>query len=184
MRLIGCLRGCLTALCLLAATALADTPEAGEYELKAAMLANVVRLTEWPASKTVGAAAALTICVVNSQEMESALTRSIAKAPTAGARRLAMRKISGAADADHCEAIFFGGSERKRIEAVLRAFAAQPVLTVGESDRFTAWGGIIGLQIRDDHLQVEVNLPAANTAALSISSRLLRIAVIRGGGSS
>lgn len=190
MRPAGCFRRLLAFGLVLAATAIADTPEAGEYELKAAMLANVIRLVEWPPAKTVDSAAALTVCV-SSADMVTALERTVAKAPMAGSRRMVLRKIDTAAALDPatnttmrtCDAVFFGGTDRKKIEAVLRAAGSQAVLTVGENDRFTAWGGIVALLIRDDHLEVEVNLAAAEKAGLTISSRLLRIAVIRRQGS-
>ena len=164
----------------LAAAAAAETPEAGEYELKAAMLTNVIRLVEWPAANADNTAP-LTLCVINSPEMGTALERTVSRSPMAGARRMMLRKMSAGASIDGCAVVFFGGTNRKEIEPLLRGAAGQPLLTAGENDRFTAWGGIVGLLIRDDHLEVEVNLAAAVRAELGISSRLLRIAVIRGG---
>jgi hypothetical protein len=169
---------------LLATPAIAEPPEASEYELKAAMLANVVRLVEWPAMKPADSSAPLAICVINSAEMEAAFEKTVSRSPMAGARRMTLRKMRGGGAMAGCDAVFFGGTDRKKIEPVLRGAAGQPLLTTGENDRFTAWGGIVGLLIRDDHLEVEVNLAAAEQAGLTISSRLLRIAVIRGGGGS
>ena len=52
---------------------------------------------------------------------------------------------------------------------------------VGESDKFAALGGIVGLVIRDDRIQVEVNLDAARQTELKISSKLLAVATVIGG---
>jgi hypothetical protein len=56
------------------------------------------------------------------------------------------------------------------------------VLTVGEDDRFIALGGMIDLMVRNDRVQIEVNLDVAQTSGLTISSRVLKIAIVRTGG--
>ena len=184
MRAAGRFHRFLVLLAAFAAAGAGDTPEAGEYELKAAMLANVIRLVEWPAAKAAETQAPLIVCVINSPDMETAFGKTLSRAPMAGARRMTLRKTASGTAIEQCDAAFFGGSDRKKIEPALRAARAQPLLTVGENDRFAEWGGIVGLLIRDDHLEVEVNLAMATRAGLTISSRLLRIAVIRGGGPS
>ncbi len=161
-----------------------DTPVADEYEIKAAMLANVFRLVDWPAAKAGEPAAPFVVGIVSSDDMENALEKTVAKMPggkTAGGHPVLVRKIADFAGIDQCHAVFVGGSDRKRLIAVVQATGTQPILTIGESDKFAVSGGIIGLVVKDDHIQVEVNLAAAQAAGLSISSRLLRIATIRGG---
>lgn len=162
-----------------------DTTVADEYEIKAAMLANVFRLVDWPPGRSGDASAPFVVGIVSSDEMESALSHTVAKlgaSKTASGQPVSIRRISGTEGIDQCHVIFIGGSDRKRVQAVLQAAGSQPVLTVGESDKFTDSGGIVSLVVKDDRVQVEVNLAAARSAGLSISSRLLRIASIRGGG--
>ena len=162
-----------------------ETPVADEYEIKAAMLANVFRLVDWPATKTGDAAAPFVIGIVSSGDMEAALGKTVAKMPggkTSGGHQIAIRKISGVEGIEQCHVVFVGGSDRKRLQTIVQAIGSQPILTVGENDKFASSGGIVGLVIKDDRVQVEVNLAVAQSAGLSISSRLLRIATIRGSG--
>lgn len=163
-----------------------ETPTADEYEIKAAMLANVFKLVDWPAAKSGEVSAPFVIGVAASEDMETALGKTIAKMAgrkTAAGHAIVIRRISLIEGIDQYHAIFIGGSDRKRLQAMIQAVGTQPVLTVGESDKFTSLGGMVGLMVKDDHVQVEVNLPAAQSAGLSISSRLLRIATVIGGGS-
>jgi hypothetical protein len=168
--------------CVLCGGTLAEAPVADEYEIKAAMLANVFKLVDWPPAKYSDVSAPFVIGISGSDDMELALGKTIARTPggkTASGRPILIKKISGVEGIDQCHAIFVGGSDRKRLQAVLQAVGTQPVLTIGESDKFTNLGGIVALLVKDDRVQVEVNLPAAQSAGLSISSRLLRIATVR-----
>jgi hypothetical protein len=163
----------------------AETPMADEYEIKAAMLANVLRLVDWPASKNGDLTAPFVIGVYGSDDMETALGGAVAKMAgrkTTAGHPIVIRRISGVEGIDQYHAIFLGGSDRKRLLAMIQAVGNQPVLTIGESDKFTSLGGMVGLRVKDDRIQVEVNLAAAQSAGLSISSRLLRIATVVGGG--
>ena len=161
------------------AQATADTAE--EYEVKAAMYINLLRLVDWP-GKQPDASVPYVIGVSGSDDMARALeTISQAKNP-GSARRVTVRRISGTVGLEECHSVFVGGGDRKRIQATVLALSKTPVLTVGETDSFLSLGGMIDLTLRDDRVQIEVNLGAAQGAGLAISSRLLKIAVVRKGG--
>ncbi len=162
----------------------AQTPEADEYEVKAALLLNVVKLVDWPPAKAADSTSAFLICVMNSADMESALNRALTKngARTPGGRPIATLKATPASVPSQCEVIFVGGTDRRRTQSVLQTVARLPILSIGESESFAGQGGMIALLATGDHIQVEVNLPATQTAGLTVSSRLLRIATLRTGG--
>lgn len=168
--------------CALAPGTQGETPVADEYEIKAAMLNSVFKLVDWPAGKTADGAAPFIVGVVDSEDMEAAL-KAVGKASGTkppGGRPIAIRRISGVDGIEQCHAVFVGGSDRKRMQAILQAIGTQPILTIGETDKFLSWGGMVGLVVKGDRIQVEVNLATAQSAGLSVSSRLLRIATIRG----
>jgi hypothetical protein len=163
----------------------ADTPIADEYEIKAAMLANVFKLVDWPAAKSGEVSAPFVIGIAGSEDMETALGKTVAKMggrKTSAGHPIVIRKISAVEGIEQYHVIFIGGSDRKRLQAVIQGVGTQPILTIGESEKFAALGGMVGLIFKDDRIQVEVNLAAAQSAGLSISSRLLRIATVLAGG--
>lgn len=173
----------LTALLLtvLSGTRPALAAEADEYEIKATLLANVLRLVDWPPVKGSDAQSPLIVGIAGSEEMEAALRKAAGR--SAG-RALLVRRIAGVEGMEQCQAIFVGGTDRKRLSTIIQGVHSQAVLTLGESDRFMSEGGMVGLVLDDDHVKVLVNLNAAQATGLQISSRLLRIATIRGGGHS
>jgi hypothetical protein len=58
----------------------------------------------------------------------------------------------------------------------LAELKGRSVLTVGETDRFVAAGGIISLGLRDSRIRFEIDAGAASAAKLKISSKLLSLA--------
>ena len=162
-----------------------EMPTADEYEIKAEMLANVFKLVDWPSAKAGEVSAPYVIGITGSDDMSAALSKALAKMPgsrTASGHPIAIRRISGVEGIEQCHAIFVGGSDNKKLQAVIQTARSQPILTIGENDKFAGFGGMVALVEVDGHIQVEVNLNAAQSSGLSISSRLLRIATIRGGG--
>jgi hypothetical protein len=167
----------------LSLAALAGADAADEYELKAAMYVNLLRLVEWPAGRLADPASPLVIGVAGSEDMARALDAIAARKSASTGRRITVKRIAGMAGIEECNSLFIGGGDRKRIEGTLAAVSKNPVLTVGESDRFISLGGMIDLALKDDdRVQIEVNLDAAHNARLEISSQVLKIAVIKAGG--
>jgi hypothetical protein len=80
--------------------------------------------------------------------------------------------------AGQCQILFIGASEAGRTSDALRAFAAAPVLTVGESGNFIVEGGMIRFIDSGRRIRFEITPDAARRASLKISSRLLRVADI------
>jgi hypothetical protein len=75
-----------------------------------------------------------------------------------------------------CHIAFVSRSESKRYAKLLQILEGAGVLTVGETDDFLAAGGAITFSFERENLQFEVNLVAADSARLKISSRLLALA--------
>jgi hypothetical protein len=160
----------------------AGVDAADEYEIKAAMFLNLLRLVDWPANKR-DVSTPLVVGVAGSDDMARAL-EAVAKSKSGSSgRRIVVRRLSGATGIEECHSVFLGGGDRKRIQSELQALENTPVLTVGENDRFIALGGMIDLMVRDDRVQIEVNLDLARNQGIGISSQLLKIAVVKSGGS-
>ena len=160
----------------------AGVDAADEYEIKAAMYVNLLRLVQWPPGRHGDATAPLVIGVNGSDEMAQALETIARSRGASSGRRLAVKRISGTAGVEECHSIFVGGADRKRIEGALQGTSGDSVLTVGESERFVSLGGMIDLRLADDRGQIEVNLDAVRGAGLAISSQVLKIAVVKTGG--
>ncbi len=67
-------------------------------------------------------------------------------------------------------------SMEARFAEVAQRIGGRPVLTIGESDRMLAQGGVIRFYIEDNRTRFEVNTDAAQAARLKLSAKLLKLA--------
>jgi hypothetical protein len=78
----------------------------------------------------------------------------------------------------NCDIIFLGAMPAKSRRALLQKVQPKSVLTVSDAESFTSEGGMVGLVTVGDHVRIEINLEAVQAARLTISSRLLNVAVL------
>jgi hypothetical protein len=95
---------------------------------------------------------------------------------TVASRSISIRLVSSPQQARTCQILFVAASERKRMGVLLKALQNCSVLTVGDTDGFTALGGIVQFKVIDARVRIEIDAEAAGRANLRISSKLLSLA--------
>lgn len=81
-----------------------------------------------------------------------------------------------------CDIVYIAYSSPKKTHSVLDKVRNKNILSVGETDSFARDGGMVGLVLVGDHIQIEVNLESVQSGGLKISSRLLNLAeIVRAG---
>ncbi len=174
------LRLCLTVVTAFLAQSFASAEPNDEYRLKAAFLFNFTRFVEWPPQAFKTAGEPISICILGKNALDEALTEAV-RGKTIQDRTFAIVPISDPAQAQSCQILFVSSSERKRLPAILHAVGGRGVLTVGETDSFTAEGGVIGLKLDDRKIHIQINPDAAEQQHIRISSKLLTLAeIVRG----
>jgi hypothetical protein len=149
-----------------------------EYEAKAAFLFNFVKFVEWPAQAFADDNSPLIIGVVG-DDKSSIVIEQIINGKIANGRSVIVKRFSNFRGLTPCHMVFVRTSERDRIRQTLAA-AGPGALTVGETDGFAHWGGVINFTIADGKLRLEINQTSAEKAGLKISAKLLSLArVIR-----
>ena len=145
-----------------------------EYQVKAAFLYNFVQFIEWPAA-ALPAGEPFRLCLAGANPFAGVLERTIAGEEAAG-RPIAIEVLAAGASPSRCQVLFVPRSQASRTAALLRATGAAAVLTVGESPRFLAAGGLINFVVEGGHVRFDINADAAAARELRISSKLLRVA--------
>jgi hypothetical protein len=77
-----------------------------------------------------------------------------------------------------CHVLFISRSEADRLEQVFTTVRGRAFLTVGDTDDFTARGGMIRLATERKKIRLHVNMNAVKTANLTLSAKLLGVATI------
>jgi uncharacterized protein DUF4154 len=134
--------------------------------LKAAFVYNFVLYTTWPVP--LRDTAVVTLCVRSTSTMAPALQALAGK--RVDTRKLAVRAIGAGAAGDGCDVRIVDSGEGA-------PSAAPGVLTICDcSDDAAAEGAMIALIREDTRLRFDVNRGAAESARLSLSSKLLHLA--------
>src|SRR6185503_2472570 len=91
-----------------------------------------------------------------------------------GGHSLVAKRIGGMREVDGCRILFV--SNQTLIDSAALAAERMPILTVSDSPDFLKRGGMIEFVLDSNRVRFEINLAAAKTAGLNLSSELLRVA--------
>ncbi len=157
----------------------ADAPRAPsrEHELKAAALYNIILFTDWPAAAFASPKAPLIIGVLGRGPVADVLETLIQNERWQG-RPVTIEKYTTVAQVKQCHVFFLGQTEHSRWAALHPQFAGRAVLTVCDAENFARRGGVVQFGIDRNKLKLTVNLAAARSADLIISSKVLRLAEV------
>jgi hypothetical protein len=171
---------CQTALLLMLATARSHgAATASEAEVKAAFLYNFAKFVEWPADAFPSETAPLRFAVFGDEEFTAKLTMLLSDKKAHG-RSFEVKRIVNPQEAKNYHMVFVTSTESKRSLLVLDATKKSPVLTIGESDEFLDYGGMIMFYFEDTQLRFDINPEPAAKVKLVISSKLLRLGKKKG----
>jgi hypothetical protein len=146
-----------------------------EYQVKAALLYKFFPFVDWPPQKIGAPDSPLIIGVLGKDPFAGALEAAVI-GEKFEQHTLLVRHVSKPAEARSCHVLFVSQSEDNRLPAIVKELSDSPVLTVGESEKFIARGGMINFIIVENKVHFEINPRAADEAGLRISSKLLKIA--------
>jgi hypothetical protein len=158
---------------LCASGAAAEDPRFSEYALKAAFLYNLLDFVDWPEGALAEHDATLTLCVSGEDPFGSAL--DFFEGKPVKQRSLRIRRIAGSGSLSGCAMVFVSESQADDARRILKPISRSPVLTVADVRGFTRRGGMVALLLVGDQVRIEINVLAARSAGLSISSKLLRL---------
>lgn len=165
----------LTLMSVTSQHAVAEVPAAEKQLIKAAYIYNFARYTNWSenARRTDDS---LKFCIAGNDELTDELMRLNGK--TVKNRPIEVFMPKDIQEQKNCHLLYIASSEKKHYIDFLAALSGKAVLTVSELSGFSRSGGIIELYREDNQTRFIINLDAANTAGLAISSRLLILAVV------
>jgi hypothetical protein len=166
-------RGLLAAMLLAApALAVADEAQISEYRVKSAFLYNFSRFVTWPEA-TLQDRTDFSLCVMGTDPFGAQLDKLSGKA--VHNRTLVVRRLNSLAMVDDCHLVYIG--EDTMPTDILLLVRELPVLTVSDAEDFIEQGGIIQFKLIQSKVRFRINMDAANSAGLRISSKLLSLAI-------
>lgn len=169
--------GIAVALVILCCSPLFGWQQPTEYQVKAAYLYNFSKFIKWPANAPSANSDSFTICVLGSDPFGAVLDGTVA-GEAIDNKRVAVRRVATAKEAAGCRIVFISATEDARLKPLLLALDKSGALTVSDMPGFTDRGGMIQFVLDGHRVRFEINLAAASSAGLSLSSELLRVATV------
>jgi hypothetical protein len=163
-------------------TAGAEEELPADFQVKAAFLVNFPKYVDWPTNAFAETNSPLTIAIWGDENVANEVQNMIGSGRTISGHPIVLKRIAREEEINRdCHILFIGTAGRQRLPAILEKIRGEKILTVGESDDFLEQNGIINLARQGRKIRLQVNLAAAGSAQLKISSRLLVAAdVVKG----
>lgn len=162
-------------LCLLGLGSTQGQPSR-EYPLKAAFLYNFAAFVEWPEPALGGPMDPFVVGILGADPFGAAIDEIVA-GEQAKNRPLIVQRFTDPADAANAHILFISESEAPRLAAILQHCRERPVLTVSDIPGFAAEGGVIEFRV-ENTVRLHINVSAARSGQLTISSKLLQLAEV------
>jgi len=147
-----------------------------EDQIKAAFIYNFTKFITWPSQHPASSGRTFVIGVLGEASIATELEK-IARGRKIDGRLLEVRRLHSADEARSIHVLFVPAGEESRISNRLDLLHSAGVLTIGETERFAAHGGIITFRTAADKIRFEINRDAATRAGLKISPQLLKLAI-------
>lgn len=144
--------------------------------VEATYLYKLAPFVQWPAMAFATPTSPVVICVLGTDPINAYLTRAVADQHL-GMHPFAVRAVAALDRNSGCHIVFISGLRDTALRGALAAVAGEPVLTVTDAASDPAAPSIIRFVIDQGHVRFDVNLEAAARNHLSISSKLLSLAV-------
>ena len=142
-----------------------------EQSVKAAFVIKFSRYVEWPSgSRAQGQA--VEVCIVGNDPFGRLIDQAARSDPSA----MVVRRIDKVEQARSCAVAFLAGTSQQATAAMITALRGSPVLTVTDA-RVGPAKGMIHFEVRGGKVGFHINDALAAQSRLTISSRLLQLAL-------
>jgi hypothetical protein len=147
-----------------------------EQDLKASFLYNFARFVDWPEGRFGDGVASFRIEIIGRDPFDGRLDQLMI-GKTLHGRSVEVIYSLDDTSRTPVHLAFVSASEAKRLDSLLDSYRRNQVLTVSDMAHFTERGGMIGFITESDAVRFSVGEAAIEQSQLSMSSRLLALAV-------
>lgn len=149
--------------------------EAADLEVKAAYLYKFANYVEWPDDAFRNPTQPIAIGVLGADALADELQRLVQDKSIKG-RGFVVRRLQPGDDLGGIHILFLGDVGRPAVASALAAADGHHFLTVSESRRVFASGGMVNLVVVNQRIRFEVALPPVQRSRLRLSALMLTAA--------
>jgi hypothetical protein len=156
------------------APALSNDELSAETAVKATYLYKFVPFITWPDAAFTSPTSPFVICILGDDAVADSLGHVLAGQRN-GAHGIVVRKLTSADTG--CHILYVPGSDEKLARSATDLARGKPILTVTDMPAHSASRGVIDFIIVGDHVRFSIDQAEATRSGLSVSSKLLSLAV-------
>ncbi|MBP7648739.1 MAG: YfiR family protein [Phenylobacterium sp.] len=145
-----------------------------EAPVKATYLYKLVPFVEWPAATFASPTQPVVLCLLGGDPFGAVLDQAV-RGQKIGARAIVVHRLARAEKAAGCHVLYLPAPRAPAAAEALQSAHGAPVLTV--TDQADGAGGIVNFVLRDNRVRFTINSRAAAENGLTISSKLLNLAL-------
>jgi hypothetical protein len=150
----------------------ADAPSR-EYQLKAAFIYNFAQFVEWPDKAFAKPDSPIVITVLGENPFGNLLDQ-ITRGKQIRGHDIVVHYVQSPAKIGQTHILFVGAPHNQNPGEALRGLSG--VLTIADTDSFTANGGMIRFFSEENKLRFEINTKSTDKAGIKVSAKLLQLA--------
>ena len=155
-------------------TAHAGEPPSHRDKIKAGFLYNFAKFSQWPAETFSRPGQTFNFCILGNESLSSAMLLFSNK--MVNSHPIDTRPLVHSSEVKGCHLLYIGSSQQQNWERILARLEDAAVLTVAEFEKFVLRDGTVRIFEMNNRLRFEINVRAARSARISISSKLLSLA--------
>ena len=145
-----------------------------EQQIKAGLLYNFLKYTQWPLERAQRAGSAIRVCLFGGDPFDGHLQPMSGR--TVNEHVIEVRNVRNVTDIDDCALLFIHADQKPNWPELQKALAGKSVLTVSDFQGFALSGGMIEFTRNANRIGVTINTEPMSSANLQVEDRLLRLA--------
>ncbi|MDO8802223.1 YfiR family protein [Phenylobacterium sp.] len=161
---------------VLALTTVGAAGAAGSLEapVKATYLYKLVPFVEWPAGAFASPTQPVVLCLLGGDPFGAVLDQAV-RGQKIGARAIVVHRLAKAEKATGCHVLYLSAPRALGAAEALQSAHGAPVLTV--TDQAAGAGAVVNFVLRENRVRFTIDSRAAAENGLTISSKLLSLAL-------
>jgi hypothetical protein len=145
-----------------------------EYSVKAAFVYKFTNYIEWDNGIR---GDDFVVCVLGQSPITGALNAVAAKATVKG-KRMVVKQCQTTDEIGTCQVLFISQRATQPLSEILNKLPKEGVLTISEKDGYASAGAALNFIVVDNRLRFEANPKAIYSSRLTVSSQLLKLAIL------
>jgi len=144
-----------------------------EYQIKAAIVYQILPFIEWPIQPNRNSSPSLNLCILGENPFGTAFDAF--QGETIHGQKLFIRPAESIRDLKNCQILFICPSEKGRALQIVKQPSDLGILTIGDSEGLAQLGVMINFYMERKKVRVELNIDAARKAGFKINPHFLKL---------